>query len=150
MEMPKVSEEMARLTELFRGTWRGEETLYPSPWDPAGGTGYGTWIVRPSVDGFCLLVDYDEERDGKIAYRGHGVHGWDSGEGCFFAYWFDSSGVMPRAGNRARLDGDRYTYQDGHNRFTYTWRDGVFEFLLETARDGAPFAPVHEARYRRV
>ena len=86
MDMPKVSDEMKRLTELFAGTWRGEEKLYPSEWDPAGGPALGTWTVRPGVDGFCLLVDYDEERDGKVVYRGHGVHGWDSFAGGFHGF----------------------------------------------------------------
>jgi Protein of unknown function (DUF1579) len=154
MEMPKVSSEMTRLTELFVGTWRGEETLYPSAWDPVGGPASGTWTVRAAVDGFCLLVDYDEERDGEVVYRGHGVHGWDVADASFRAYWFDNIGVMPQAGVRARLDGDRYTYTEasptGHTRFTYAWADGTFAFTIERSPDGETWAPMHEGTYRRV
>lgn len=154
MEMPRVSSELSRLTELFAGTWRGEETLYPSEWDPVGGPALGTWTVRPGVDGFCLLVDYDEERDGKVVYRGHGVHGWDNDERGFLAYWFDNIGSMPKAAVRANLHGDRYTYTEasptGHSRFTYAWTDGVFTFSIERSKDGVTWAPMHEGRYRRV
>ena len=154
MEMPKVASEMIRLTELFAGTWQGEETLHPSEWDPVGGPARGTWTVRAGVDGFCLLVDYDEERDGKVVYRGHGVHGWDNFEGGFFAFWFDNIGSMPKAAVRATLDGDRYTYTEvtpmGHSRFTYAWADGVFSFTIDRSKDGATWAPMHEGRYRRV
>jgi hypothetical protein len=153
MEMPKVSREMERLTALFAGTWRGEETLYPSTWDPVGGPATGTWTVRPAADGFVLLVDYDEERDGKVVYRGHGVHGWDGGTGGFLAYWFDNIGAMPTTGNRATLDGDSYTYTEvsdvGHSRFTYAWEDGVFSFSIERSPDGRAWKPMHDGRYRR-
>ncbi|MBK9034545.1 MAG: DUF1579 family protein [Myxococcales bacterium] len=152
--MPKVSEQMQRLTELFVGTWRGEERLFPSEWDPVGGPATGTWTVRPGAGGFCLLVEYDEERDGQVSYRGHGVHGQDARDGHFYAYWFDSIGMMPKAGTRATLDGDRYTYTEtgptGQSRFTYAWRDGVLSFSIERARDGATWAPMHEGTYRRV
>ncbi|KAB2897791.1 MAG: DUF1579 domain-containing protein [Kofleriaceae bacterium] len=154
MEMPTVSKEMARLTELFAGTWRGEETLFPSEWDPVGGPATGTWTVRAAVDGFALLVDYDEERDGKLVYRGHGVHGWDAREGAFFAYWFDNVGVMQKAGNRATLDGDRYTYTElsdqGQSRFTYEWHEGVFTFAIDRSADGKDWKPMHHGRYRQI
>lgn len=155
MEMPTVSKEMARLTELFAGTWRGEETLFPSEWDPKGGPAIGTWTVRAAVDGFALLVDYDEERDGKVVYRGHGVHGWDARERGFLVYWFDNIGVMQKAGNRATLDGDRYTYTElsdpnGQSRFTYEWKEGVFTFEIARSPDGKDWKPMHQGRYKRV
>ena len=154
MEMPKQPDEMRRLIDLFAGTWRGEETLYPSEWDPAGGPATATWTVRAACDGFALLVDYDEERDGKLVYRGHGVHGWDTFVGGFHAYWFDNIGSMPKQAVRATLDGDRYTYTEGtpagHSRFTSAWADGVFTFTIERSKDGRTWAPMHEGRYRRV
>lgn len=154
MQMPEVSSEMKRLTELFEGTWRGEERLHPSEWDPKGGTATGVWTVRRGADGFCLLVDYDESRDGRVVYRGHGVHGWDAQDGCFYAYWFDNMGGMPKAASPARLEGDRYTYEQpsgmgGRNRFTYAWSAGVFSFRIERSADGKAWAPMHDGTYRR-
>ena len=48
--MPTVGPEQKRLNALFCGTWRGEEKLYPSDWDPNGGASFGTWVVHASLD----------------------------------------------------------------------------------------------------
>jgi hypothetical protein len=153
MMMPSVSEQQRKLTELFSGTWRGEETLYPSDWDPKGGPAFGTWIVRAAVDGFAVLVDYDEERDGKIVYRGHGIHGWDAKENTFFCYWFDNIGVMPTQAIRATLDGNRYSYESevptGRMRMTYDFTGDKLEFRIDR-NDGGTWNPMHVGRYTRV
>ena len=154
MQMPSVGAEQKRLTELFSGTWRGEEKLYPSDWEPKGGPAFGTWVVHASLDGFALLVDYSEERDGKIVYRGHGVHGWDAGESCFFAYWFDNIGMMPKQPVRAQLEGQRYTYSEqtprGWTRMTYEWKGDSFELRIERGKNGKTWSPMHEGRYTRA
>jgi hypothetical protein len=154
MDMPKVGSEMQRLTELFAGTWRGDEKLYPSEWDPVGGPAHGVWTVRPGLDGFVLLVDYDESRGGEVVYRGHGIHGWDAEAGGYQAYWFDNIGILPKAPVQASLDGTTYRYTEasptGHSRFTYAWADGVFTFTIERSADGIAWAPMHEGRYHRV
>lgn len=155
MQMPTVGPEIARLTELFAGTWKGEEKLYPSDWDPDGGPAFGTWTVTPSLDGFALIVDYAEERGGAVVYRGHGVHGWDADGDCFLTYWFDNIGILPRAPSRARLDGNCYSYQDasptGLNRMTYSWEGDRFEFRIDISKDdGATWSPMHEGRYTRT
>lgn len=145
---------MQQLTALFSGTWHGAETLYPSPFDPAGGSATAIWTVRPAVDGFCLLVDYHEQRAGQPPYRGHGVHGWDAQQGCFFAYWFDNSPRMPQHGSRATLTDNRYTYQqtsaNGCLRFIYQWSDGIFTFRIERSADGQAWSPMQEGRYQRT
>lgn len=149
--MERPGDEMARLAELFVGVWHGDDGLTPR--HARALPSFSTWIVRTSVDGFCLLVDYEEQRGGQVTYRGHGVHGWDTRDGCLYAYWFDSVGVMPRHGNRATLDGARYSYQDarpgGLTRFTYDWSDGDLVFTIDRATDGA-WAPMHVGRYRRT
>jgi len=154
MEMPTVSDQMKRLTDLLAGRWQGDEKLYPSQWDPAGGAARGSWNVQVAADGFALVVDYQEERDGKIVYRGHGVHGWDGRQGTFLAYWFDNMGGFPERGTRATLDGDRYTYSEagpsGHTRFTYRFEGGELLFTIERSDDGATWAPMHEGRYQRA
>lgn len=156
MEMPAVGPEQKRLTELATGTWRGEEKLYPSDWDPKGGAAYGTWVVHGSLDGFALVVDYIEERDGKIVYRGHGLHGWDADEKCFLAYWFDNIGIMPKAPAKGHLDGNRYSYSSddgplGRTKMTYEWKNDTFEFRIDKSKDqGKSWSPMHEGRYTRA
>jgi hypothetical protein len=156
MEMPKPGDEQKKLAALFAGVWQGEAKLHPSAWDPKGGTAFDTWVVRPSLDGFFLLIDYTEERDGKIVYRGHGVHGWDTKEKAYLVYWFDNLGGIPKAPNKGTLDGSRYTYTSfegsvGKSRFTYAWDGDRFEFSIEASPDGgATWRPVHEGKYRRA
>jgi len=154
MPMPSVSPEMKRLAELFVGTWHGEEKLYPSEWDPKGGPATGRWTVKAGVDGFCVLVDYEESRDGKVNYVGHGVHGFDAKDQCFYVYWFDNIGMMPTKAVKATLHGDTYTYREsspmGHTRMTYAWNDGSFSFTIERSKDGETWSPMHEGRYRRA
>lgn len=153
MEMPTVGAEIKALTTLFQGTWRGPETLHPSPWDPQGGPAFGTWVVYPSLDGFYLMVDYTEERDGKVVYRGHGVHGWEASEGVFFEFWFDNIGVTPRAPNHAQLQGNTYRYvssgPSGASRFTYTFDGNTLRFTIE-AQEGDGWRMSHEGTYTRV
>jgi hypothetical protein len=153
MEMPTLSDEQKRLNELFTGTWRGEEKLYPSDWDPEGGPAFGTWTVTSSVDGWVCLVDYAEERHGKVVYRGHGVHTWDSAAKSFVCYWFDNIGFPPKQAIPARLVGNTYSYESdeptGKMRMTYTFGSGTLEFKIEKSKDGSTWAPMHEGHYTR-
>jgi hypothetical protein len=152
--MPKLSDEQKRFADLFTGTWQGEETIYPSEHDAEGGIAFGSWTVEPTVDGFALLVDYSEQRGGAVGYRGHGVHTWDAQERCFFAFWFDNTGSVQRAGARATLEGDSYRYEmDGgpgkRSRMTYTFHGDDLVFRIEHSKDGGPWTPFHEGRYLR-
>jgi len=154
MQMPEIRPEMRRLAELFVGTWRGDERLFPSTWDPVGGPAVGTWTVRAVAGGFALALDYVEERDGRVTYQGHGVHAQDVGTGQLAAFWFDNIGVVPTAGVPATFADDRYRYTEvgpsGHTRFTYAWQGGVFTFTIERSPDGATWAPMHAGTFQRV
>ena len=154
MASPTIADPMRRLSERFVGTWRGDERLFPTPWDPAGGAAIGTWTVRPGAGGACLVVDYVEERDGAVAYQGHGVHGHDAETGQLHASWCDSAGTMWTQAVPATFADDRYTYTRatarGLTRFTYAWRDDELTFTIARSDDGATWAPMHEGRYRRA
>jgi hypothetical protein len=91
MEMPKPTTHHGKLEKLA-GTWVGEEKMNPSPWDPKGGAARGVMEARMDLDGFYLVGDYRQERDGKVTYRGHGVYGYDAKKGDYTMYWFDAMG----------------------------------------------------------
>ena len=76
MEMPKASDGHRKL-EKIAGRWEGEETMYPSPWDPKGGKAIGRINSRVALNGFALINDYEQERDGAITFTGHGVFTYD-------------------------------------------------------------------------
>lgn len=54
MEMPKPTTAHHQLAALV-GTWVGEEKMYPSPWDPAGGTATGRFQNRLALDGLAVV-----------------------------------------------------------------------------------------------
>lgn len=153
MEMPKPIEEHHRLEKLA-GTWTGEETLFPSPWDPAGGPATGVFEARVACDGFWLVADYAETRNGQISYRGHGVYGYDRKEQVYTMSWFDSMTETVAAPAKGRWDGNRlvFTAQTpmGHSRFTYEFQDERrYRFLIETSQDGKQWARMMEGQYTR-
>src|SRR5262245_58446522 len=108
MEMPKPSAAHQRLHVLV-GEWSGEETLSPSPWGP-GGTATGRSTCRLDLDGFFVVQDYVEEKDGQVSYRGHGVFGYDAQSGEYAWYWVDSMGFVPAAPSRGSWEGDTLTF----------------------------------------
>src|SRR5712671_4761725 len=97
--MPQPTEHHRKLAALA-GNWSGPEKLYPSPWGP-GGQATGRTSARLGLDGFFLLQDYQEEKDGTVVFRGHGVMGYDARDGSYLWHWFDSMGATARPGRRS-------------------------------------------------
>src|SRR5262245_6855995 len=88
MEMPKPTPHHEKLKVLV-GTWSGDETMKPSPWDAKGGSAKAVSETRLDLDGFFLISDYRQERDGRVTYRGHGVFGLDAKTNEYTMNWFD-------------------------------------------------------------
>ena len=152
METKDPSQAHRRL-EVFEGTWMGEETLHPSPWDPVGGAATGRLESRMGLDGFFLITDYVEERGGRVRYRGHGVYGWDPREQLYTMHWYDSMGSKVSA--KGSWEGEVLTYsqrsETGHARYVYTPQDsGRYHFRIEVSQDGHAWASVMEATYRKT
>jgi len=153
MDMPKPQEQHRKLQALA-GSWSGEETIHPSPWDPKGGPAKGRIEARMELGGFFLITDYVEERGGQVGYRGHGVFGYDAAEKCYTMHWFDSMGSPCPAPARGVWEGDRLTFQQrspmGHARYTYTLEgEGRYSFRIENSQDGERWTPMMDGRYTR-
>ena len=54
---------------------------------------------------FALINDYEQERDGKITFTGHGVFTYDPKADPYTLTWFDCMGVPPEV-FKGRFDGD--------------------------------------------
>jgi hypothetical protein len=157
--MSKLSPEHQRLHRLA-GEWTGEEMIYASPSD-RGGRASSRAIVRVEMDGFFIVSDYVEEREGAPLYRGHGVYGWDPAARAYTMHWFDSMGSMPatvargqwivRGDSDEELTFEQRTHQ-GYARYSYrfTNADDVYIFRIESSRDGRAWLPFMEGKYRRV
>ena len=152
MTMPKVTAEHRQLERLV-GTWRGEERLYPSPFEPQGGTAVGRVWNRLALDGFAVLQDYEQERDGATAFRGHGVFRWDEGERIYSLHWFDSIG-MPPSEFRGVLEDDALTLvtagPQGMVRAVWELRDrDRYTYRMQVSPDGTNWFPFMEGTYTR-
>lgn len=153
MDMPKVLEQHKKLA-MMAGTWVGEETMFPSPWDPKGGSANGKIEGRIGIDGFFLVTDYVQERGGQVTYRGHGVYGWDAQQACYTMHWFDSMGCAPAEPAKGQWLGNTLTFQNkspmGHGRFTYNFDgEGRYTFRMEGSQDGTQWMTMMEGRYTR-
>jgi hypothetical protein len=149
--MPQPTEHHRRLAALA-GNWSGPEKLYPSPWGP-GGQGTGRTKARIALDGFFLLQEYEEEKDGRVVFRGHGAMGYDPQRGTYVWYWFDSMGAPPTP-SRGTWEGDTLTFLSGdpgrHSRYTYRFESETrYTFKIEGSRDGTAWTPFLEASYGR-
>ncbi len=154
MEMPKPDAHHEKLDALV-GTWNGEETMAPSPWDPNGGKATAVSKARRDLDGLFLVVDYQQHRDGKVTYRGHGVYGWDPADSTYTMYWFDSMGSDPGGPARGKWEGDTLMFQMksrmGHSRYIYRFKSPTeYDFRIEMSRDGESYQTWLESTYRRA
>ncbi len=95
MEMPVPSAAQQALAMLV-GSWAGQEKIHPSPFSPAGATAVGRVVNRSALDGFAIVQDYEQETNGKVNFRGHGIFRWDPEKGAYILYWFE----LLRAGSR--------------------------------------------------
>lgn len=152
--MPQPNENHKKLQRLT-GSWTGDEKLYPSPWGP-GGQAKGKMTTRLDIDGFFLIQDYVQEKDGRTCYRGHGIVGWDEKKKRYAWYWVDSMGMVPHAPASGAFEGDTLTFEQetpgmGFSRFTYKMAgEGKLAFSIEHSKDGKAWQTFMEADYHRA
>lgn len=152
MEMPKPTAEHRRLEKLA-GIWQGTETMPPSQWDPKGGKADGTTRARVALGGFAVISDYEQMRDGKRTFEGHGVATWDAKANQVVMHWFDvmNQGVEEFRGT---WKGEVLTLMSkspmGHARLTYDFaKAGVLKSSMEMSQDGKTWAKMFDGSYSR-
>jgi hypothetical protein len=153
MEMPQLTEAHRQL-EKFVGSWTGDEKLFPSPWDPKGGAAVGRVVNRLAVDGFAMVQEYEQERGGKVTFRGLGILRYDAGEKCYVMYWFDSMGQPPNV-FKGNFEGNRLTLScrdaQGNMRAAWDFLDkDRYSFRMDFSGDGQNWQPFSEGTLARV
>jgi hypothetical protein len=153
MEFPKPGDAHKKLAALI-GEWSGPEALSPSPWDPVGGTALGTvrnvWIA----DGFGVAQTYEQQRDGKVTFLGHGVFSYDPSTAEYAMRWWDSMGGNG-AEYRGTFDGNTLVLgapmpQGGHARTSWEITGpGSHTFLMQISQDGVNWVTSMEGRYTK-
>jgi len=108
---------------------------------------------RRALDGFAVVQDYEQERNGKIKFRGHGVFRFDGEDGSYTLHWFDSLGLPPSE-FRGRFEGDVLTLTNAgpqgitravfelHGNRGYTYR-------MQVSPDGTNWFPFMDGDYTR-
>ncbi len=151
MEMPKPGDAHARLHALA-GQWGGEETVYPAPWEPAGGSATAFIHNRVVLNGFAVVQEYEQYRDGKPTFSGHGLFWWDAAAREYVMTWTDSAMGTP-ANYRGAFDGDVLRLlntmpQGGFARCSFDCgMPGEYVFLMEVSQDGETWTPAMEGAY---
>ena len=92
---PTPLEEHRKLA-AFAGEWTGEEVVYPSRWN-AGGPATSRVNARIDLNGFYLIQNTVQTRDGKESFATHGVFTYDREDRLYKLFWHDSLGYYSPA-----------------------------------------------------
>jgi len=152
MEMPRLTEVHHKLHRLV-GDFQADEKIYASPFGPPGKAAARTIGSRVS-GGFGVAHEYEQKKDGKVAYSGHGVFRYDTASGQYQLHWFDSMdmGVNVFHGN---FDGEVLTLTttdaQGHMRCIYDLSASRgYRMRMEMSQDGIAWQPFMEGHFKRA
>ena len=104
---PTPLEEHRKLA-AFAGEWAGEEMVYPSRWN-AGGPATSHVVARMDLNGFYLIQDTRQMRDGKETFATHGVFTYDRDDRTYKLFWHDSLGYYSPAPASGAWVGNKLT-----------------------------------------
>jgi hypothetical protein len=152
MEMPQPSAGHHRL-ELLVGSWRGEETMYPSHWDPTGRVATGRLEWQFGIDDLFLIGGAEQEHDGVVVYKGHGVWSYNPRTDLYSLHWFDSASGLPEEFT-GRFEGDRLLVGHAGHVHTTLCNDLSDPDNLRTqmrmSTDGETWTTLMDGSYRRA
>ncbi len=152
MDFPRPDPAHLALLHRLAGDWTGPERAQPSPWG-AGGESLGHGRYRVGLDGSALLQDYEQVKDGRVVFRGHGVFLIEPDSQDVLWWWFDSMGFPP-APARGRWQGDTLYFEkvtpQGESRYRYEFGGDRYRFVIENRFPGqADFAEFIRGDYTR-
>jgi len=138
----------------FAGEWNGEEVVYPSRW-VAGGTATSRVVARMDLNGFYLIQDTVQMRDGKEAFATHGLFTYDREDRTYKLFWYDSLGYTPPAPASGGWVGNTLTLVRGslrgNARHLYEIiDDDSYSMKIQFSPDAEGWADVLTGIYRRI
>ena len=153
LSSPQPQEEHKRLA-AFAGEWTGEEVVFPSRWDK-GGPATARVSARVDLNGFYLIQDTRQEREGRESFVTHGVFTYDREDRLYKLFWFDSLGYYPPAPASGGWQGQRLVLVRGslrgNARHVYEIiDDNSYSMKIQYSPDAEGWADVLTGTYRRV
>ncbi|KRQ17626.1 MULTISPECIES: DUF1579 family protein [Bradyrhizobium] len=145
--------EHARLA-AFAGEWNGEEMVFPSRWT-AGGPATSRTVARMDLNGFYLIQDSVQMRDGKEVFATHGLFTYDRDDRTYKLFWYDSLGYTPPSPASGGWVGNTLTLVRGslrgNARHVYEIIDDVsYSLKIQFSPDAEGWADVLTGIYRRI
>ena len=150
---PTALEEHRKLA-VFAGEWSGEEMVYPSRW-VAGGPAISHVTARMDLNGFYLIQDCVQMRDGKQAFATHGLFTYDREDRTYKLFWYDSLGYTPPSPASGGWVGKTLTLVRGslrgNARHVYEIiDDNSYSLKIQFSPDAEGWADVLTGIYRRI
>lgn len=138
----------------FAGEWDGEEVVFPSRW-MAGGPATSHTVARMDLNGFYLIQDSVQMRDGKQIFATHGIFTWDRDDRTYKLFWYDSLGYTPPSPASGGWVGKTLTLVRGslrgNARHVYEIiDDNSYSLKIQFSPDAEGWADVLTGVYRRI
>ncbi|MFL5139944.1 MAG: DUF1579 family protein [Microvirga sp.] len=145
--------EHARLA-AFAGEWNGEEVVFPSRWTE-GGTATSHVVAHTDLNGFYLIQDSVQTRDGKQSFATHGIFTFDREDRTYKLFWYDSLGYTPPSPASGGWVGKTLTLVRGslrgNARHVYEIiDDDSYSLKIQFSPDAEGWADVLTGVYRRI
>ncbi len=150
---PSLLEEHRRLA-AFAGQWTGEETVFPSRWT-AGGSAISQVAARIDLNGFYLIQDTRQTRDGGEIFLTHGIFTYDREDRHYKLFWYNSLGYIPPSPASGGWTGNALILVRGslrgNARHVYELiDDNTYSMKIQFSPDAEGWADVLTGVYRRV
>ena len=145
--------EHARLA-AFAGEWDGEEVVFPSRWT-AGGSATSHVVARMDLNGFYLIQDSVQKRDGQQIFATHGIFTYDRDDRTYKLFWYDSLGYTPPSPASGGWVGNTLTLVRGslrgNARHVYEIiNENSYSLKIQFSPDAEGWADVLTGVYRRI
>ena len=138
----------------FAGEWDGEEVVFPSRWT-AGGPATSRTVARMDLNGFYLIQDSVQKRDGKQVFATHGIFTFDRDDRTYKLFWYDSLGYTPPSPASGGWVGKTLTLVRGslrgNARHVYEIiNEDSYSLKIQFSPDAEGWADVLTGVYRRI
>ncbi|MBR0971678.1 MULTISPECIES: DUF1579 family protein [Bradyrhizobium] len=145
--------EHARLA-AFAGEWNGEEVVFPSRWTE-GGSATSHVVAHMDLNGFYLIQDSVQTREGKQSFATHGIFTFDREDRTYKLFWYDSLGYTPPSPASGGWVGKTLTLVRGslrgNARHVYEIiDDDSYSLKIQFSPDAEGWADVLTGVYRRI